>query len=318
MQFGTSSSSSSVLEGVCLTSTGLSSRVRKEMETLALELGATWSDELIGGETTHLIVGGKTKSAKFEAATRLGLRLVQESWIRDCHGDGVRHKEIGLPVLWGCVVACTGFSGDQRDAIERVVTEDLGGEFSTTLDQQTTTHLVCDYPKGEKYEHAVRWGIPVVTSDWLQSPTEPLQAFSPSVPVENDDRIAEDMIDTRLDEVRQIVADAPEVLDVFEPCRFFIHDPPRNVQDDASNPSWTLCLALVNRGRGFVYPKYFKNVVSHVVVPPRSEPLPKAKTSLDYDLHNTPTLTFVTVEWLAHSLKAGVRLPASDFPPRWL
>lgn len=281
-----------------------------------MELGATWSDELIGGETTHLIVGGRKKSAKFEAAKSLGLWIVQESWVRDCHSDGARHEERGLPVLWGCVVACTGFSADQRDAIERVVVEDLGGEFSTSLDQNVTTHLVCDYPKGEKYEHAVKWGIPVVESAWLASPSEPARDFAPRVvPQRREDDRREEALDNRLDLIRQSVADAPDATDVFSPCRFFIHD----TRDDMRNhPSWVLCLTLVNRGRGFAYPKFFKNVVSHVIVPPHAEPLPKAKISLDYDLHNNPTITFVTAEWLAHSLRAGERLPTTDFRPRWL
>jgi topoisomerase (DNA) II binding protein 1 len=30
-----------------------------------------------------------------------------------------------------------------------------------------TTHLICPAPEGPKYEAAVKWGVPVVSKEWL-------------------------------------------------------------------------------------------------------------------------------------------------------
>lgn len=30
-----------------------------------------------------------------------------------------------------------------------------------------TTHLICPAPEGPKYEASVKWGVPVVSKDWL-------------------------------------------------------------------------------------------------------------------------------------------------------
>jgi len=30
-----------------------------------------------------------------------------------------------------------------------------------------TTHLICSTPEGPKYEASVKWGIPVVSKEWL-------------------------------------------------------------------------------------------------------------------------------------------------------
>jgi len=30
-----------------------------------------------------------------------------------------------------------------------------------------TTHLICSTPEGPKYEASVKWGVPVVSKEWL-------------------------------------------------------------------------------------------------------------------------------------------------------
>jgi len=30
-----------------------------------------------------------------------------------------------------------------------------------------TTHLICPAPEGSKYEASVKWGVPVVSKEWL-------------------------------------------------------------------------------------------------------------------------------------------------------
>eukprot|EP00871_Galdieria_phlegrea_P004217 jgi/Galph1/4797/GphlegSOOS_G3443.1 len=43
----------------------------------------------------------------------------------------------------------------------------IGGSYLERLQRKHTTHLIVEVAKGEKYAMAIKWGIPVVTLDWL-------------------------------------------------------------------------------------------------------------------------------------------------------
>ncbi|KAH3767575.1 topoisomerase (DNA) II binding protein 1 [Pelomyxa schiedti] len=43
----------------------------------------------------------------------------------------------------------------------------LGGKFNATFSKNHTTHLISGQACGRKYEAAIKWGIPVVSLDWL-------------------------------------------------------------------------------------------------------------------------------------------------------
>lgn len=307
-----------VLAGTRLTSTGLEKVRRDELERLAAELGASWSDELTT-ETTHLVANVK-RSAKCDAASHLGILIVREDWIRDCHTSASRlaESEYRLPALFGCVIASTNFDINQREAIKQTVLE-LGGEYAGALDREHTTHLVCNEPFGDKFEHATRWRIPIATVDWLEacrsarSLVDPTPYF-PQVLDAVPDRHT--LVERKLEQLT-VVAELAPVSDIFEPYRFFVHGTPPDALRN-STPCFRTCLNLINRGRGLAYPSYFSNLISHIIVPPDALPLPRAAAHRTYDVHHNPTLTFLTADWLAQSLQAETRLPVADFQPAWL
>ena len=65
------------------------------------------------------------------------------------------------------VVSVSGYDGAERSAIKQLVIA-MNGQFEGNLIRDRVTHLVCKWPKGEKYKKSREWGsIKVVTAQWL-------------------------------------------------------------------------------------------------------------------------------------------------------
>lgn len=73
--------------------------------------------------------------------------------------DSKRGKESGIKV---CV---TGFVGSERTGIIQALRV-IGAEYTENL-RNTNTHLICKESTGAKYEKAVKWGLYVVSVQWL-------------------------------------------------------------------------------------------------------------------------------------------------------
>ncbi|CAM9822692.1 unnamed protein product, partial [Ectocarpus sp. 12 AP-2014] len=70
-------------------------------------------------------------------------------------------------------IAVTGFVGAERAGWELLI-QRMGATMCKNLKKRVTTHLVCKQAscwgqraKGEKFERAIQWGVPVVTAGWL-------------------------------------------------------------------------------------------------------------------------------------------------------
>ena len=60
------------------------------------------------------------------------------------------------------------YATDDRHALMRMV-ESNGGTFSTRLEQDVCSHLVCLRPEGDKFEAARTWrGVRIVTRQWVE------------------------------------------------------------------------------------------------------------------------------------------------------
>jgi len=72
------------------------------------------------------------------------------------------------------VIGISNYSGRERMYIIKAA-ESLGmvaQEVFAKRDKKEakkSTHLVCDEAKGQKYEHGVKWGIPIVSKDWIMA-----------------------------------------------------------------------------------------------------------------------------------------------------
>ncbi|KAJ8612571.1 hypothetical protein CTAYLR_007209 [Chrysophaeum taylorii] len=319
---------SRVLAGARLTSTGLEKEVRCEMERLAKELGARWSAELTE-KTTHLIAA-TANSDKYRAATRPPLEneviVATPAWVRACHETVTRRdpSEFGLPPLAGIVVCVTNYALEQRDAFEERV-EALGGTFGGSLERGRTTHLVANEAMGSKFEHARAWGLPIVDARWLEACEASgrcLDAsnFSVCLPavVVAEPRVRRQqehpaapptLLGDKLAALDETLADA-EPSRVFASCRFYIHGTTRDIL--LATDGWLKCLRLINMGLGAVYPTYFgRNIITHVLVPPDAEPLPRTAKHKTYK----DARDLVNANWLAQSLLAQTLLDTLDFKP---
>ncbi|CAF4971265.1 unnamed protein product, partial [Rotaria socialis] len=53
-----------------------------------------------------------------------------------------------------------------RNTLKQYV-EREGATYSPNLIKDKCTHLICKEPNGSKFEHAVKWRIPVLKPEWI-------------------------------------------------------------------------------------------------------------------------------------------------------
>lgn len=46
--------------------------------------------------------------------------------------------------------------------------EQNGGTYRRDLQNKDTTHVICSEAKGDKFDYAMRWKVPVVTAEWIE------------------------------------------------------------------------------------------------------------------------------------------------------
>ena len=71
-----------------------------------------------------------------------------------------------LSFLAGCVVCVSGFNPEDKLVLKGMV-EMCGGIYMDDMDCRTVTYLLSLTMNSEKAKHAVRWGVPVLSHQWL-------------------------------------------------------------------------------------------------------------------------------------------------------
>lgn len=115
---------------------------------------------------------------------QVAAEVVTDLWISECWQENeIRpveyfHRPIsikeGANPLSGCVVTISSYVNYERNFLRNLIIQ-LGGvcqeQFSRINSTETgivaSTHLVSPVPSGKKYVAAIKWGLPVVTKDWL-------------------------------------------------------------------------------------------------------------------------------------------------------
>ena len=108
--------------------------------------------------------------------------VVNVYFIKDCCVEGCvltpryYHQPIAcvrnVTPLKNCIISVSNYVQGEREFMELMI-EALGGIAQSLLARKPkqgalkSTHLVCAEPHGQKYEGALRWGLPVVHHDWL-------------------------------------------------------------------------------------------------------------------------------------------------------
>ncbi|KAL7126194.1 hypothetical protein ABFS83_14G169100 [Erythranthe nasuta] len=102
---------------------------------------------------------------------------VTPHWIHSCLEDGCL-LDVSSHILYSplsCEIPLPGFEG-YRVCVSRYDTKEkqllrnlcyvLGGKFTEKLNKKVT-HLLCKFADGDKYEAASRWGVHIVTAEWI-------------------------------------------------------------------------------------------------------------------------------------------------------
>ncbi|KAI8801806.1 BRCT domain-containing protein [Cladochytrium replicatum] len=157
-----------VLTGVVVCTTNLTEAEKGKVQKTVTELDGEFSP--------HLVPDWKLALKWTKVATNLRIPVVKLSWVEEISGRSLdeswsiaelseitdRHR---LQPLEGCVVCVTGLEATDRDMFENLVKKN-GGTFSPDLSRHCT-HLIAKMPQGKKYEFAKKWGIEIVTGEWL-------------------------------------------------------------------------------------------------------------------------------------------------------
>lgn len=96
---------------------------------------------------------------KFMKQSKHSLLFQPQSWSIHQLPESKRVKEDGIKV------SVTGFVGSERTGIIQALCV-IGAHYTENL-RNTNTHLICKESKGPKYEKAVKWGLHVVSVQWL-------------------------------------------------------------------------------------------------------------------------------------------------------
>jgi len=112
-------------------------------------------------------------------------RMVSSFWLEDCldAGELLDVQYYHLPIdandekpLTGIVTCLSGYNGKEREYLNNLVNT-LGGvaqEIFAKRDNKAkgakgSTHLICPEGSGQKYTAAMKWGLPIVTKEWIIS-----------------------------------------------------------------------------------------------------------------------------------------------------
>jgi len=161
---------STILEDVTLTSSGLGHKRKSQLCDKVQRMGGRFL-AVLSQECTHLVCES-TDGEKYKAAARLGIKIVNTSWVLACWEQEERlplQSKYLVPPFLGCTFSVTGLESiDDRNKVRDFILRH-GGKFSANLDAAIVTHLIAKKPEGDKYNAAVEWGtIAIVRLEWLE------------------------------------------------------------------------------------------------------------------------------------------------------
>ncbi|XP_050425063.1 DNA topoisomerase 2-binding protein 1 isoform X2 [Adelges cooleyi] len=170
----------SVLEGLTILMYGLDPQQMSSVKTKIIAMGGTAvSTRSHRGKFNYAVV----PIVFNEKSLTVNAEIVSCLWIEDCFNNvdkvtiSYYHKPVifsGSAPLKNCVISVTNYAGSERYFLKEVSLL-LGAHYQDALSRKpklednilVTTHLICPNPEGPKYEASVKWGIPVVSKDWL-------------------------------------------------------------------------------------------------------------------------------------------------------
>ena len=75
-------------------------------------------------------------------------------------------EERPLTFLNNCVICVSGYSTDERALLKGMI-EMCGGVYMEDMESRSVTYLLSTGLSSEKAKSAMRWGVPVLSHQWL-------------------------------------------------------------------------------------------------------------------------------------------------------
>jgi len=161
------------MKGMIITVSGMEQSEKKRLKQMVERMAGIHSNAFHDG-VTHLVTA-TTRSQKYEVAVEKEIPCMLPKWVDEVWS--VSNNELvtavdprfsihRCPALFGVTVSVSQLNRADKDLLRRTV-EMNGGVYSGVLEMETTTVLVCTSPDGDKYNHAKKWNIPCVTSQWV-------------------------------------------------------------------------------------------------------------------------------------------------------
>ncbi|PVD37157.1 hypothetical protein C0Q70_04152 [Pomacea canaliculata] len=139
------------MKDVVVSCTSLDKETRDMVHLLVEQMGGDISRSLTA-DVTHLIAGG-VGSQKYLVACRQGMHVMTAEWVQavwerarhgHIHATDDQFSRFKCPVFKGLVVCVSGLDAEERKSVKRYVEQE-----------------------GNKYEHARKWNIHIVSLKWL-------------------------------------------------------------------------------------------------------------------------------------------------------
>ncbi|KAL3423806.1 S-M checkpoint control protein rad4 [Phlyctema vagabunda] len=185
------------LRGAVVCCTSVPEEKRTKLAEYAAEMGALHRFDLTL-EVTHLVVGDyNTPKYRYVAKERPDIRVMRvewleslrELWINDLEMDiDTLETQYALPTFATLRISMTGCEDprERQDLADQVQAN--GGHYSGDLSKEIT-HLITFRTEGAKYNAAKKWGLQLVSVEWLRDSLERKmileeRLYHPSLPSE--------------------------------------------------------------------------------------------------------------------------------------
>ncbi|CAH0386515.1 unnamed protein product [Bemisia tabaci] len=164
---------SMAMRGLHITCSQLSPHDKKKIKELVRFMGGQYSNH-VHEKCTH-VVTNSVRSPKYYKAIEMKVAVMTEEWIYAVWKASLTENVLATdeqflkykcPIFHGLEITLTNLTRTEKERLGKIICQN-GGRYNKQLAEGTTTLLVVGKPEGEKFKHALVWGLPCVTPDWI-------------------------------------------------------------------------------------------------------------------------------------------------------
>lgn len=239
------------MQSLTICCTNLPHTDRENIRRAVAYMGGRFQTNL-NANVTHLICGACAASEKYFVAVENGIQVMMPDWVRNVlilsgqktvKATDSTFERFKCPLFYKFTISLSGFSERDRNTIKQYV-EREGATYSPNLIKDQCTHLICKEPKGSKYEHAIKWGIPALKPEWIFESSEKgscLRLTNYTWPVanlesidtkENEKPVVKDMVETEQRRKSTTLMTNEDMNDLDERFNQWLTDRSKQMADD--------------------------------------------------------------------------------------